>query len=73
MSFTHFKKTKQKKKKANYYNQYFKTNVNNNKSTWKGIKPIVTMKGISFDIPKGLFVNATTMTKLQISLIIIFN
>ena len=42
-----------KKSKSNYYNQYFRANMNNVKNNWKGIKSIITIKNISSDIPKS--------------------
>ena len=43
-----------KKRKSNYYNQYFRGNINNIKNTWKGIKSIITIKNLSSDIPKSI-------------------
>ena len=43
-----------RKSKSNYYNQYFRANVNNIKNTWKGIKSTITIKNLSSDIPKSL-------------------
>ena len=37
-----------KKGKSNYYNQYFRANMNNIKNTWKGIKSILTIKNIYY-------------------------
>ena len=50
------------KSKANYCNQYFKANMNIIKNTWKGIKPIITIKNLSSDIPKNLSSNGFTIT-----------
>ena len=36
-----------KKRKSNYYNQYFRANMNNVKNNWKGIKSSITIKNIS--------------------------
>ena len=41
-------------RKICYYNQYFEANMNNIKSTWKGIKSIITIKNTSSDFPKYL-------------------
>ena len=54
--------TLQKKSKTNYYNQYFETNMNNIKNTWKGIKSIITIKNTSSDFPKCLSSSASTST-----------
>ena len=40
-----------KKSKSNYYNQYFRANMNNIKNTWKGIKSIIAIKNRSSVIP----------------------
>ena len=50
-----------KKSKTNYYNQYFKANVNNIKNTWKGIKSIITIKNLSSHIPKSFSSNGSTI------------
>ena len=50
------------KSKANYCNQYFKANMNITKNTWKGIKPIITIKNLSSDIPKNLSPSGFTIT-----------
>ena len=54
--------TLNKKSKTNYYNQYFKANMNNIKNTWKGIKSIITIKNTSSDFPKCLSSNGSTFT-----------
>ena len=60
--------SKLKKSKSNYYNQYFRANMNNIKNTWKGIKSIITIKNLSSDIPKSLSYNGLTITnKVEIS------
>ena len=51
-----------KKCKSNDYNQYFRANMNNIKNTWKEIKSIITIKNLSFDIPKSLYGNGSTIT-----------
>ena len=43
-----------KRSKTNYYNSYFDINWNNIKNTWKGIKPIFSIKPNPSDIPKIL-------------------
>ena len=59
-----------KKSKSNYYNQYFRANMNNIKSTWNGIKSIITIKNLSYNIPKSLLYNGLTITnKVEISYI----
>ena len=57
-----------KKRKSNYYNQYFRANMNNIKNTWKRIKSITTTENLSSDIPKSLSHNGSTITnKVEIS------
>ena len=52
--------TLMKKIKMNYYNQYFKTNWDNIKNTWKGIKSILNINNTHSNIPKILLSNDTT-------------
>ena len=40
-----------KKSKMNYYNHYFKTNWDNIKNTWKGIKSILNINNTYSNIP----------------------
>ena len=57
-----------KKRKSNYYNQYFRANMNKIKNTWKGIKSVITIKNLRSDIPKSLSYNGSTITnKVEIS------
>ena len=49
-----------KKSKMNYYNHYFKTNWENLKNTWKGIKSISNINNTHSNIPKILVSNDTT-------------
>ena len=51
-----------KKSKTNYYNQYFKANMNTIKNTWKEIKSIITIKNLSSDISKSSSSNGSTIT-----------
>ena len=53
------------KSKSNYYNQYFRANMNNTKNTWKGIKSIITIKNLSSDITKSLSDNGFTITNKE--------
>ena len=44
--------------------------MNNIKSTWNGIKSIITIKNLSYNIPKSLLYNGLTITnKVEISYI----
>ena len=51
-----------KRTKTNYYDHYFDINWNNIKNTWKGIKPILSIKPNPSDIPKILNTNDSTIT-----------
>ena len=52
-----------KKSRMNHYNQYFKTNWDNIKNSWKGIKSILSISNNPSNIPKILFSNDTTSTE----------
>ena len=52
--------TLMKKTKMNYYNNYFKTNWNNIKNTWKGKKSVLNINNTHSNIPKILVYNDTT-------------
>ena len=47
----------------NYYSHYFKTNWDNIKNTWKGMKPILNQNDNPTNIPKILVFNDTTSAK----------
>ena len=51
-----------KQNKNNYFNDYFESNWNSIKNSWKGIKSIITIKDFSDDIPKSLSVNGVTIS-----------
>ena len=53
---------KKNQNKSNYYNQYFRVNMNNIRITWKGIKSIITTKNLSSDIPKILSSSGSIIT-----------
>ena len=52
-----------KKSKMNYCNHYFKTNCDNIKNTWKGIKSILNINNNQSNILKILVSNDTTSTE----------
>ena len=56
----------------NYYNHYFETNLDNIKSTWKGIKYILNINNNLSYTPKILVSNDTASTK-PIEIANIFN
>ena len=62
-----------------YDNKYFETNWNNTKKTWKGIKPLISLKTVASSVPTVLFLDkrdiktnlydtASTFKPLKISL-----
>ena len=57
-----------KKIKISYYNHYFKTNWDNIKNTWKGIKFILNININRSNIPKILVSNDTTGIQNQLKL-----
>ena len=56
----------------NYYNHYFKTNWDNIKNTWKGIKSILNINNTYSNISKILVSNDTTSAE-TIEIANIFN
>ena len=61
-----------KRSKHSYFLKYFEPNWNNIKSTWKGIKPLITLKDISTSIPRTLNHNNKTVIN-PVEIAIIFN
>ena len=43
-----------KKSKQGYYDKYFERNWNNIKSTWKGIKSLISLKTVASSVPTVL-------------------
>ena len=43
-----------KKSKQAYYGKYFETNQNNIWNTWKGIKSLISLKTVAFNVPTVL-------------------
>ena len=41
-----------KQSKKNYYDKYFKDNINNMKNTWEGIRSIISLQKTTNDSPK---------------------
>ena len=64
--------TLMKKTKMSYYNHYFKTNWDNIKNTWTGIKSILNINNTHSNIPKILVSNDTTSAE-PIEIANIFN
>ena len=56
-----------KQSKHNYFNKYFEDNWNNMKNTWKGIKNIITLNNLSFDVPRTFSVNVTITNPCDIA------
>ena len=40
-----------KESKQAYYDEYFESNWNNIKNTWKGIKCLISLKTVTFHVP----------------------
>ena len=52
-----------KKRKQTYYDKYFERKWNNIKNTWKGIKPLISLKTVAFHVPTVLSLdNGDTIT-----------
>ena len=51
-----------KQSKKNYYDKYFKDNINNMKNTWKGIRSIISLQKTSNDSPKIISLEDHTVT-----------
>ena len=51
-----------KESKQIYYTKYLKSNWNNIKNTWKGIKAINSIKNITTPIPHSIELNSRTIT-----------
>ena len=52
-----------KKSKQAYYNKYFERNWNDNKNTWKGIKPLIYLKTVLSSVSTVLSLdNGDTIT-----------
>ena len=52
-----------KKSKQAYYDKYFERNWNNIKNTWKGIKSLIYLKTVAFNVPTVLSLdNGDTIT-----------
>ena len=51
--------TLMKKSKQAYYDKYFERNWNNTKSTWKGIKSLISLKTIASNVPTVLSLDNT--------------
>ena len=43
-------------------NKYFEGNWNNIKNSWKGIKNIITLNNLSYDVPRTLSVDDITIS-----------
>ena len=46
-----------KQSKKRYYSNYFKNNMKDMKNTWKGIKPIISLKAKESESPKAILNN----------------
>ena len=53
-NYRNFLSTLMKQSKHAYYNNYFETNWNNIKNTWKGIKFLIFLKSVASNVPTVL-------------------
>ena len=51
-----------KQRKKNYYDKYFKDNINNMKNTWKGIRSIISLQKTTNDSPTIISLEGHTVT-----------
>ena len=57
--------TVMKESKKSYFTNYFESNLNDIKSTWKGIKNLISLKELPNVAPSNIFVNGRSLTELQ--------
>ena len=51
-----------KQSKKNYYDKYFKDNINNIKNTWEGIRSIISLQKTTNDSPTIISLEGHTVT-----------
>ena len=51
------------KSKQPYFTNYFQTNINDLKNTWKGIKKVISLKRTLHSVPCALIENNILLTK----------
>ena len=51
-----------KQSKKNYYDKYFKDNINNMKNTWEGIRSIISLQKTTNDSPTIISLEGHTVT-----------
>ena len=49
--------------KQSYFTNYFQTNINDLKNTWKGFKKLISLKRTSNSVPSAVIENTVTLTK----------
>ena len=54
-----------KESKKSYFTNYFQNNLNDLKSTWKGIKNLISLKELPNVAPSNVFDNGRSLTELQ--------
>ena len=54
-----------KESKKYYFTNYFQNNLNNLKSTWKGIKNLISLKALPNAAPSNIFDNGRILTEPQ--------
>ena len=52
-----------KRSKQSYFTNYFQTNINDLKNTWKGIKKLISLKRTSNSVPSAVIESNITLTK----------
>ena len=52
-----------KRSKQSYFTNYFQTNINDLKNTWKGIKKLIFLKRTSNSVPSAVIENNITLSK----------
>ena len=52
-----------KRSKQSYFTNYFQTNISDLKSTWKGIKKLISLKRASNSVPSAIIENNIRLTK----------
>ena len=54
-----------KESKKSYFTNYFQNNLNDLKSTWKGIKNLISLKELPNVAPSNIFDNGRSLTEPQ--------
>ena len=57
--------TLMKENKKSYFTNYFESNLNDLKKTWKGMKNLISLKELPNVAPSNVFDNGRSLTELQ--------